>query len=159
MGVSSASAAAVVNTITVGSDPDGVSSDGTHVWVTNYNGGTVSEIDASTGTVVNTIRVRGFNHPAGGVSSDGTHVWVTNGGDGTVSEIQISNGCVVPKLTGRTLAAAKTALKQADCAVGKITKRKSSTVSTGRVISSSPKAGSEHKAGTKVALTVSRGKH
>ena len=35
IGVSSASAAAVVNTIPVGSEPVGVSSDGTHVWVAN----------------------------------------------------------------------------------------------------------------------------
>jgi hypothetical protein len=88
VGVSSASAAAVVNTIPVG-DPYGVSSDGTHVWVTNY-GGTVSEIDASTGTVVNTIPVAG----AGGISSDGTHVWVTGSG-GTVSEIDAATGTVV----------------------------------------------------------------
>ena len=67
--------------------------------------------------------------------------------------------CVVPKLKGKTLAAAKRALKKADCAVGHTTKHKSSTVPKGRVISSSPKAASNHKAGTRVALTVSRGKH
>ncbi len=65
-----------------------MSSDGTHVWVTNDNDpGTVSEIDASTGTVVNTIPVGSGPY---GVSSDGTHVWVANAGDNTVSEIQIS---------------------------------------------------------------------
>ena len=52
-----ASTGTVVNTITVGSEPYGVSSDGTHVWVANCGGDTVSEIDASTGTVVNTIPV------------------------------------------------------------------------------------------------------
>jgi serine/threonine-protein kinase len=66
---------------------------------------------------------------------------------------------VVPKLKGKTLTAAKSALKNADCAVGQITKHKSLTVRKGGVISSSPKAGSKHKAGTRVALTVSRGKH
>ena len=60
--------------------PSGVSSDGTHVWVANYGGGTVSEIDASTGTVVNTIPV---GSDPSGVSSDGTHVWVANNGGGT----------------------------------------------------------------------------
>ncbi len=50
-------------------------------------GGTVSEIEASTGTVVNTIPV---GSGARGVSSDGTHVWVTNYDDGTVSEIPTS---------------------------------------------------------------------
>jgi hypothetical protein len=67
--------------------------------------------------------------------------------------------CLVPKLKGKTLAAAKHALKKAHCSVGKLTKHKSSKVPKGRIISSSPKAGSKRKAGTKVALTVSRGKH
>jgi beta-lactam-binding protein with PASTA domain len=67
--------------------------------------------------------------------------------------------CVVPKLKGKRLAAARRALKKAHCAVGHITKRKSSTVRKGRVISSRPKAASRHQTGTRVALTVSRGKH
>jgi YVTN family beta-propeller protein len=102
VGVSSASAAAVVKTIPVGSEPGAVSSDGTHVWVANSGGGTVSEIDASTGTVVDTIPV-GTDPVA--VSSDGTHVWVANEGtytygtpnpvNGTVSEIDASTGTVV----------------------------------------------------------------
>jgi YVTN family beta-propeller protein len=97
MGVSSASAAAVVKTIPAGSEPFGVSSDGTHVWVTNSEGdGTVSEIDASTGTVVNTITVGSLPYA---VSSDGTHVWVTNLDDDTVSEIDASTGTVVNTIT------------------------------------------------------------
>ena len=96
IGVCSASAAAVVKTILVGSGPEGVSSDGTHVWVTNSGDGTVSEIDAASGTVVNTIPVGSY--PAG-VSSDGTHVWVTNYDDGTVSEIDASSGTVVNTIT------------------------------------------------------------
>ncbi len=92
MAVSSASASAVINTILVGNGPDGVSSDGTHVWVTSQAG--VSEIDAATGTVVKTIAVAG----AGAVSTDGTHVWVavSNGEDGgAVSEIDAATGTVV----------------------------------------------------------------
>ena len=64
--------------------PNGVSSDGTHVWVTNAASDTVTELDASTGAVVQTIT--GSANPAG-VSSDGTHAWVANIGSGTVSEI------------------------------------------------------------------------
>ena len=58
-----------------GKRPRGVSSDGTHVWVANPGGDTVTELDASTGAVVQTTGV-GYN-PLG-VSSDGTHVWVAN---------------------------------------------------------------------------------
>ena len=69
-----------------------MSSDGTHVWVTNPDEDTVSEIEASSGTVIRTIPVG--NEPAG-VSSDGTHVWVTNEGGSTVSEIEASSGTVI----------------------------------------------------------------
>ncbi len=67
--------------------------------------------------------------------------------------------CKVPKLRGATLAAARRALSRAHCDVGKVTRRKSAKVATGRVISSSPGAGSKHRARTRVNLTVSRGKH
>jgi YVTN family beta-propeller protein len=71
-------------TIAVGTTPDGISSDGTHVWVVNQNDGTVTELNASTGALVNTFAV-GVG-PLG-VSSDGTHAWASNSGEGTVSEI------------------------------------------------------------------------
>ena len=64
-----------------------MSSDGTHVWVTNHCDDTVSEIEASSGTVIDTIPVG--SGPVG-VSSDGTHVWVTNDAEDTVSEISPS---------------------------------------------------------------------
>jgi YVTN family beta-propeller protein len=69
----------------VGSAPIGVSSDGTHVWVGNDGSSTVSELDASTGTLMQTIAVGTYPDA---VSSDGTHVWVTNFESNTVSEIQ-----------------------------------------------------------------------
>ena len=85
-------AAAVVSTIPDGTEPYGVSSDGTHVWVSNFHEGTVAEIDASTGAVIKTITVG--NDPEG-VSSDGTHVWVGNGLGDTVTEIDAASGTVV----------------------------------------------------------------
>ncbi len=84
-----ASSGTVIRTIPVGSNPRGVSSDGTHVWVTNEAEVTVSEIEASSGEVIRTIPVG--DHPDG-VSSDGTHVWVTNAYTETVSEIEASSG-------------------------------------------------------------------
>ena len=72
--------------------PAGVSSDGTHVWVANYAENTVSEIEASSGTVIHTIPVGSF--PTG-VSSDGVHVWVANYTENTVSEIEASSGTVI----------------------------------------------------------------
>ena len=87
-----ASAATVVQTINVGDSPNGVSSDGTHVWVTNSEDNTVTELEASTGAAVQTI---GVGSEPNGVSSDGTHVWVANQNDSTVTELSATTGAVV----------------------------------------------------------------
>jgi hypothetical protein len=81
---------------------------------------------------------------------------------GAAVAITVSSGlpqCKVPKLAGDKEAAAKVALGKAKCAVGKVSSKRSAKVAKGRVISSSPAAGSVHKAGTRVNLAVSRGKH
>jgi YVTN family beta-propeller protein len=87
-------AATVIQTMPVGTNPSGVSSDGTHVWVTNLNSNTVSELDASTGSVIQTIGLGAYYGPSG-VSSDGTHVWVADQGVATVTELNASTGSVV----------------------------------------------------------------
>ena len=67
--------------------------------------------------------------------------------------------CVVPKLAGKTVAAARRALRRAGCTLGKTTKRRSTKVRAGRVVSSNPKRGAHRRHGTRVALVVSRGRH
>ncbi len=89
--VPSAAAARVVGTIKVGGHAAGVVDDGTHLWATNREG-TITEIEASTGTVIRTISVgRTYDD----VSSDGTHLWLTNTADKTVTEIEASTGTVI----------------------------------------------------------------
>jgi YVTN family beta-propeller protein len=82
----------VVRTIGVPSTPVGISSDGTHVWVVNPDGNSVTELSASSGSVTETIPVGHFPFA---VSSDGTHVWVANDGSNTVTELNASNGTLV----------------------------------------------------------------
>jgi hypothetical protein len=65
--------------------------------------------------------------------------------------------CIVPKLKGKKLKAAKHALKKANCSVGKITHKHSSSVKKGHVISSKPKRGKHLPHGAKVKLVVSSG--
>lgn len=65
--------------------------------------------------------------------------------------------CLVPKLKGKTLAAARSALASAHCTAGKVTK-KFSRVKKGHVLSQSPAAGANRAAGAKVNLVVSKGK-
>ncbi len=50
---------------------------------------TVKELDASTGSVLQSI-VTGSNAMGNGISSDGTHVWGANRDDNTVTEIAIN---------------------------------------------------------------------
>ena len=65
--------------------------------------------------------------------------------------------CLVPKVKGKTLAAAKSALTTAHCKAGKVTK-KFSKVKKGHVTSQRPKPGTNLAAGAKVKLVISRGK-
>jgi hypothetical protein len=66
--------------------------------------------------------------------------------------------CVVPKLKGKTLAAAKTALKKAHCRLGKVRKAYSKKVKRGRVISQAPAPHKVKPANTKVSVVLSRGR-
>ena len=65
--------------------------------------------------------------------------------------------CVVPKVTGRSLSAAKRAITHGDCAVGKVKHSFSAKVKKGNVISQRPKAGKKLAYHAKVSLVVSKG--
>jgi len=65
--------------------------------------------------------------------------------------------CVVPKLKGKTLRAAKRAVRKAHCSVGKVKKTFSARMKKGRVISPKPRAGKRLGPGAKVKLRVSKG--
>jgi len=66
--------------------------------------------------------------------------------------------CKVPKTKGMKLNAAEKALRRAHCTVGKVKRHKSRTVRSGRVMSTTPRAGRVLKAGTKIELFVSKGR-
>jgi hypothetical protein len=72
--------------------------------------------------------------------------------------IPSKRACVVPKVTRKLLSAAKKAIRRADCRVGKIRKAYSRKLKRGRVISQKPRPRTRLAAGSKVRLTVSRGK-
>ena len=59
--------------------PTGIYSDGTHVWVANSAGDSVTELSAATGALVQVIggSSYGFDEPDA-IASDGTDVWVAN---------------------------------------------------------------------------------
>jgi hypothetical protein len=88
-------------------------------------------------------------------------VVATNLGGNSSSAARIVNynplPCIVPRLAGKTLARARSALASADCTAGRLLKARSRTVGRGRVISSSPVAGARLRPGGAVRLVVSRG--
>jgi len=85
--------------------PAEIAVDSNHVWVTNSQGNSVTELDAGTGAWIQTLAGGhyGFNYPQE-MAFDGAHVWVTNfGGDtqgNSVTEINASNGAWVRTLSG-----------------------------------------------------------
>jgi hypothetical protein len=69
----------------------------------------------------------------------------------------IFKGCKVPNVVGKSLAAAKRAIKRAHCTVGRIRHAASGTIAAGVVMAEHPAAGTHVDYGTKVALIVSSG--
>ena len=91
----------VVDTISVGSSPIGiaVTPDGSSAYVANRGDETVSVIQTSDNTVVDTISV-GYDPSWGvAVTPNGDYVYVTNWEDGIVSVIQTSDNTVVDTIS------------------------------------------------------------
>jgi hypothetical protein len=68
--------------------------------------------------------------------------------------VKVALDCIVPKLKRKTLAAAKDALADASCRLGKVTKKESSR-KPGIVAFQKPKPGTQLSPGAKVAVVVS----
>jgi hypothetical protein len=117
----------------------------------------------------------------GSCTVSGTTVHVTGAGSCTITASQAGNAnfnaatnvaqsftisaapppakkCTVPKVVGKTLAAAKLALKAKHCVAGTVSRAYSRTIKKGKVVSQSRRAGRVLPAGTKVNLVVSRGR-
>ena len=85
----------------------------------------------------------------------------TNVRRGTDVDLVVSKGperYAVPTVVGTTLAEAKLRIAEASLAAGPVTASFSEKVPEGQVISTKPEQGGELKKGTKVALTVSKGR-
>jgi YVTN family beta-propeller protein len=77
-------AAAILQTVTVGSSPRYPIFDGTNIWVPNTGSNSVSVVRASTGAVLATLTGNGLNQPWGS-AFDGQRVLVTNFNAASVS--------------------------------------------------------------------------
>jgi uncharacterized delta-60 repeat protein len=74
------------------------------------------------------------------------------------SHVQVTFSlCDVPRLHGKALSKAESAIRRNHCSVGRVTRKSSRTIARGFVISEKPGAGSAMPARTKVNLVVSKG--
>ena len=132
---------------TVTSSPAGIDCGATCSHV--YDFGTSVALTVSRKSPSTSVRWSGACSGAGACT-------VSMGTERSVTAILTRIKCVVPNVRGKTLAAARSAIKKGHCKVGKIT-RAFSTAKKGRVISQRPKARRTLPAGTAVALKISRG--
>jgi hypothetical protein len=137
---------------TVSSSPAGIDcgSTCTHTYATGTSV-TLTETPAS-GSV--------FSGWSGACSGTGNCVIAMNQASSVNATFALTSGapiCVVPKLKGKTVKAARSALTKSHCGIGKVTK-KFSKVKKGRVVSQKTPAGTKLAAGGKVNFAVSKGK-
>ena len=64
--------------------------------------------------------------------------------------------CTVPRLIGKSLKGSKAKIRDADCRVGKVSKRKGATATTGKVVGQSEKPGTVLPAGAVVKVTLGK---
>ena len=81
-----------------------IASDGSHVWVVNTSGDSVTEIDAQDGSLVQLLSGGryAFNQPTA-IAFDGSHLWITNGGGNSVTEMNACRRLLDPDPTRRKL--------------------------------------------------------
>jgi YVTN family beta-propeller protein len=86
-----------INTVFLGTSvsPSFLVYDGANIWTSNTNG-TLTEVNASTATVVRTVSVG--SNPLG-MTFDGTNIWVANSGSDSVSIVQATTGSVTTSAT------------------------------------------------------------
>jgi WD40 repeat protein/6-phosphogluconolactonase (cycloisomerase 2 family) len=76
--------------------PDAIAVDGGHLWVASSTGNSVTEVNASDGSVIRVLSGGGyqFNTPYA-IAVAGGHVWVPNYASHTVTEVNASDGSLV----------------------------------------------------------------
>jgi len=76
---------------------------GGHVWAANYNGNSLTELNASNGSLVRVIHTVAdrLNSPFG-VTASGGRAWVTNYGGNLVTELKAPIGALVSVINAPT---------------------------------------------------------
>jgi hypothetical protein len=91
-----------------------------------------------------------------GACKDNHRCKVTTNDSLTVKAKFVLRPCIVPNLVGKTLTAARAAIKKAFCSVGKV-KTVASSRAKGEVLSQQPRRGTRLRQHAKISLVVSKG--
>jgi hypothetical protein len=59
-------------------NPVGITFDGAHLWITSIGGDSVTEVNASDGSLVQVLPPTYFFRSPFGIAFDGAHLWITN---------------------------------------------------------------------------------
>src|ERR671937_1685036 len=101
--------------------------------------GAIEKGGSATATVVVTPTQAGT--PAASAAVSGKRQGPKQGKDSASAQTTVQAPCVVPNVKGKPLAAAKQALALASCVTGKVTRKYSTKVKKGRVLSQAPAPG------------------
>jgi hypothetical protein len=83
--------------------PGGMVSDGSHLWIANYLGDSVTEVNVSDGSFVRNLHATPYNFSnPDAVLFDGSHIWVANYGN-ELTEIDPRNGALIRTITDTSL--------------------------------------------------------
>jgi streptogramin lyase len=87
--------------VTVGTAPNGIEYDGSHLWVCNYSSDSITKVDPTDGSVVTTISLAATAAPRFPTYAGG-YLWVPGYGLHEVYKINVSTNAVVATITGVT---------------------------------------------------------
>ena len=110
------------------------------------------------GTSANGRRVTHAYRTAGSYTVRVSQADVLGNATTAVRRLVVEEPCVVPAVVGKTLAAAKAAIRRSHCRTGRVTGAHSASVRKGRVLSQRPAPGRRLANGARVDLLVSRGR-
>lgn len=125
-----------------------------------------TSLDVSAGNVVTlTVHHRAGNPAAGGAPfvypvsagtgwESGYSTVIVTGPAAPARAAKTAEGCFVPRLKGGSLKASKRRLREANCRIGTVRKRRDATGATGEVVKQSPRPGMELASGTSVDVTL-----
>ena len=117
----------------------------------------------SNGRLDPSFGTRGVAAPRGAgpfaVQADGKILVAGSSDESALERLIGGNNCIVPRLRGRAISKARADLESSYCRTGHISRRFSSTVTRGRVISTAPPRGARLPGHAKVDLIVSRGRN